>query len=272
MVRDPRAVPVGVRPFHPRRSEPASPRRTAPSPTPPSATTRSFSGSRRSLRSTGADSNAGSDRAAGAAGETGKRKRQRFVDRRGSFPRLERFIGLGQLEPAQLATLFPAWLRSHPISGAGVGGMAAFRSPDPQALADVAARATTDRAARAALPFLGDALLRFLAEPVDRERAHPHRDAGADDADDCRADARRQPVRSDPGARRAPVPRRLDVLRHRVRACRYAGAAGHHRRRFQTDRSARPPGGDFRRGPRGPHAAWTASPSTASTYGAAVCT
>jgi hypothetical protein len=81
------------------------------------------------------------------------------------FPGVERFIGLGQLTPDELATLPP--LRA-PITTeqAALASDAwdAFRSPDPRPLLAAAQRLTTDANATAALPFLGDALLRFLAE------------------------------------------------------------------------------------------------------------
>jgi hypothetical protein len=80
------------------------------------------------------------------------------------FRGVERFIGLGQLEPEQLATLYPS---RTPVTAdqAALAAAAwdAFRSPDPRALIEVAVRATAGGAA-AALPFLGDALWRFFAE------------------------------------------------------------------------------------------------------------
>jgi hypothetical protein len=77
------------------------------------------------------------------------------------FPGVERFIGLGQLDPAQLASLVPS---RQPVTREQIALAAAaweaFRSPDPTGLVDLARRSQTDPA----LPFLGDALLRFLAE------------------------------------------------------------------------------------------------------------
>ena len=87
----------------------------------------------------------------------------------GSFPGIDRFVGLGQLTAEQLATL----------EGTGVPVIAghfalardawrAFRSPDPAELLDLTRQLDAARVASSeggpALPFLGDALLRFLAE------------------------------------------------------------------------------------------------------------
>jgi hypothetical protein len=74
------------------------------------------------------------------------------------FPGVERFIGLGQLDAAQLASLYPS---RHPVT-AGQFALAsaawdAFRSPDPNELMRIARDASD-------LPFLGDALLRLIAE------------------------------------------------------------------------------------------------------------
>jgi hypothetical protein len=77
------------------------------------------------------------------------------VDR---FPGVERFIGLGQLSPQELASLWP---QRRPISAAQFEAAAAawdaFRAPDPARLVELAGDV-------GALPFLGEALLRFLAE------------------------------------------------------------------------------------------------------------
>jgi hypothetical protein len=74
------------------------------------------------------------------------------------FPGLDRFIGLGQLTPGQLATLYPGRVA---VTGEqftlASEAWSAFRAPDPRGLLAVA------RAARA-LPFLAAALFRFLAE------------------------------------------------------------------------------------------------------------
>ena len=77
------------------------------------------------------------------------------------FPAIDRFIGLGQLSADQMATLIgteqPVADEQYSLASAA---WAAFRSPDPSALAALAADAERARA----LPFLRDALLRFLAE------------------------------------------------------------------------------------------------------------
>jgi hypothetical protein len=74
------------------------------------------------------------------------------------FPGVERFIGLGQLTPDQLATLIgterPVTAEQYTIAR---DAWNAFRSSDPRDLLAVAGRAE-------ALPFLGDALRRFFAE------------------------------------------------------------------------------------------------------------
>jgi hypothetical protein len=87
----------------------------------------------------------------------------------GSFPGIDRFIGLGQLTADQLATLV----------GTGVPVIAghfelarnswrAFRAPDPTALVELTRQLDAARIASSegapVLPFLADALLRFLAE------------------------------------------------------------------------------------------------------------
>jgi hypothetical protein len=75
------------------------------------------------------------------------------------FPGVERFYGLGQLTPTQLATLYP---QRQPISREQLdlarAAWAAFRSADPTDLAALLAVDTS------ALPFLRAALLRLLAE------------------------------------------------------------------------------------------------------------
>jgi uncharacterized protein DUF1835 len=74
------------------------------------------------------------------------------------FPGIEPFIGLGQLDAAQLASLYPSRrpVRAEQFALASAAWNA-FRSPDPTRLTEIA------RDARA-LPFLGDALRRFFAE------------------------------------------------------------------------------------------------------------
>jgi hypothetical protein len=77
----------------------------------------------------------------------------------GSFPGIERFVGLGQLAPDQLAAL---WGSEEPVTQAqialGVRAWAAFRAPDPSALHDLIQTGTPD------LPLLAPALLRHLQE------------------------------------------------------------------------------------------------------------
>lgn len=76
-----------------------------------------------------------------------------------TFPGVEPFLGLGQLSPAQLATL---WSQRRPVSAAqltlGARAWNAFCSPDPSAV-----RKLLDGDLMA-LPFLRDALERFLEE------------------------------------------------------------------------------------------------------------
>ena len=85
------------------------------------------------------------------------------------FPGIDRFIGLGQLTAAQLATLPGTRLpvtRGHFTLASDA--WRAFRSPDPSELMRIAMQLDASRVASseggAALPFLGAALLRFLAE------------------------------------------------------------------------------------------------------------
>jgi hypothetical protein len=76
-----------------------------------------------------------------------------------SFPGVERFIGLGQLGGAQLATLFPA--RSRVTTSQlelGERAWGAFRSPEPTAIQELI------RGDTSALPFLGRALRRHLEQ------------------------------------------------------------------------------------------------------------
>ena len=77
----------------------------------------------------------------------------------GDYPVAPRFIGLGQLTPAQLAGLFPT--RQPVVAGQlalGRAAWAAFRAPDPTALASLLASDTP------ALPFLAGALTRHLEQ------------------------------------------------------------------------------------------------------------
>jgi hypothetical protein len=74
------------------------------------------------------------------------------------FPGVERFIGLGQLEPAQLATLYPSRQKvTRSQLKLATAAWAAFRAPDPRGLVGIAGDA-------GALPFLAEALWRFAAE------------------------------------------------------------------------------------------------------------
>src|SRR5262245_33467956 len=75
------------------------------------------------------------------------------------FPGVERFVGLGQLDAPQLASLVDT---RQPVTGeqyaTATGAWSAFRASDPRQLADFAARPS------GSLPFLRDALKRLLEE------------------------------------------------------------------------------------------------------------
>ena len=77
----------------------------------------------------------------------------------GAFPGVERFLGLGQLEAAQIASLFP---RRRAVTAGQLAlardAWAAFRSPDPSTIARLLGRDTS------ALPFLRGALIRHLEQ------------------------------------------------------------------------------------------------------------
>ncbi|CAA9548064.1 MAG: hypothetical protein AVDCRST_MAG88-559, partial [uncultured Thermomicrobiales bacterium] len=75
------------------------------------------------------------------------------------FPGVANFKGLGQLAPADLASLYPG-RRAITAAELGIGraAWAAFRSPTPTAIESVAAGDTTP------LPFLGAALRRHLEQ------------------------------------------------------------------------------------------------------------
>jgi hypothetical protein len=77
----------------------------------------------------------------------------------GEFPGVERFLGLGQLTPEQMGSL---WERREPVGDGqldlGRRAWAAFRSPDPTGLEGLLREDT------AALPFLAAALRRHLEE------------------------------------------------------------------------------------------------------------
>jgi len=76
------------------------------------------------------------------------------------FPGVDRFIGLGQLNPDQLASLYPS---RRPVTAdqyeIASRAWDAFRSADPMELVRLTASMQADP-----LPFLRDALLRLLAE------------------------------------------------------------------------------------------------------------
>jgi hypothetical protein len=79
----------------------------------------------------------------------------------GGFPGVERFVGLGQLNADQLASLAD---RRQPVTAQhytlAQGAWAAFRSPDPTHLLRLTVRLKADTT----YEFLGDALRRFLEE------------------------------------------------------------------------------------------------------------
>jgi hypothetical protein len=78
----------------------------------------------------------------------------------GAFPGIDRFVGLGQLTGAQLATLIGTEVAvSADQFAVAAEAWRAFRSPDPAAILRTARQPRTS-----VLPFLGDALLRLLAE------------------------------------------------------------------------------------------------------------
>ena len=78
----------------------------------------------------------------------------------GSFPGHPRFAGLGELNPAELASLWP---KRRPIAAdqiaLGTRLWQAFTGPDPRAFADLVLRGDTR-----ALPFAAGALRRFLED------------------------------------------------------------------------------------------------------------
>ena len=77
----------------------------------------------------------------------------------GAFPGVDRFLGLGQLDAVQMASLYET---RHDVSAAELSlaraAWAAFRSPNP---ASIEALLTKDTSA---LPFLGGALIRHLEQ------------------------------------------------------------------------------------------------------------
>jgi hypothetical protein len=87
----------------------------------------------------------------------------------GSFPGIDRFIGLGQLTANQLATLVGKGMPViHGHLTLARDAWRAFRAPDPTELVNLATQLDAARIASSegapVLPFLADALLRFLAE------------------------------------------------------------------------------------------------------------
>jgi hypothetical protein len=77
----------------------------------------------------------------------------------GSFPGKPSFAGLGELTADELETLWPSRKRAAPAAlAAAAGAWAAFRAPEPSALAEWTTRATTE------VPFLAAALRRLLEE------------------------------------------------------------------------------------------------------------
>jgi len=77
----------------------------------------------------------------------------------GSFPGRPSFAGLGELTADELETLWPARRPASPdVLEEAAAAWAAFRDPEPGALAEVASRDSR------ALPFLGPALRRLLEE------------------------------------------------------------------------------------------------------------
>ena len=77
----------------------------------------------------------------------------------GSFPGRPSFAGLGELSAGALETLWPSRVRATPaVLEAAALAWAAFRAPEPTALAELAARDSAE------LPFLAPALRRLLEE------------------------------------------------------------------------------------------------------------
>ncbi|HTO24459.1 MAG TPA: MerR family transcriptional regulator [Gaiellaceae bacterium] len=77
----------------------------------------------------------------------------------GSFPGRPSFAGLGELSAGELETLWPSRVRATPaVLEAAALAWAAFRAPEPTALAELAARDSAE------LPFLAPALRRLLEE------------------------------------------------------------------------------------------------------------
>jgi hypothetical protein len=89
----------------------------------------------------------------------------------GAFPGVPDFVGLGQLTPAQLATLYPSRKALTPAQFAlARRAWAAFTAPDPTSLARLATE-------HSELPFLGPALRRFLEEYPSLQNGLPRTEA-----------------------------------------------------------------------------------------------
>jgi len=83
----------------------------------------------------------------------------------GEFPGVERFIGLGQLNAEQLASLRPTRTQVTENQFALASeAWQAFRAESPQALLALMVRLVTDAANRQELPFLHDAIHRLFEE------------------------------------------------------------------------------------------------------------
>lgn len=77
----------------------------------------------------------------------------------GTYPGIDRFVGLGQLSPAQLVGLLDSRVPATPEHfAAATEAWRAFRQPDPRALAALLSREIP------ALPYLRGAVLRLLEE------------------------------------------------------------------------------------------------------------
>lgn len=77
----------------------------------------------------------------------------------GTYPGIDRFVGLGQLSPQQLVGLLDMRIPATPEHfAAAIEGWHAFRQPDPAALAKMLEKEVP------ALPFLRGAVLRLLQE------------------------------------------------------------------------------------------------------------
>ncbi len=77
----------------------------------------------------------------------------------GTYPGIDRFVGLGQLSPSQLVGLLDMRIPATPEHFAGaIEGWHAFRQPDPTGLAKMLEKEVP------ALPFLRGAMLRLLQE------------------------------------------------------------------------------------------------------------